>query len=114
MFVFSFTEFFKDFVDKSRPALFKGLAKQSPAFELWDNDYLENHPGSDEIVYVEPEKKENRTKAGEEIPFKKFIQTYQNKSIYMVNGVPKALQYVFLFLIFVGFLIFQFFVIHLF
>lgn len=86
-------DFFKEFIDKSRPALFKGLAKRSPAFQLWNDDYLKNHQGSDSyLVYVEPEKKENRTKEGKEVTFKKFIEIYHNESIYMVHGVPKIIQ----------------------
>lgn len=83
-------EFFENFVDKSRPILFKGLAKRSPAFKLWDDDYLRGHPGSNkELVYIEPEKKENRTKKGKVVTFKEFIDIYHNSSVYMVNGCPK-------------------------
>lgn len=80
-------------MDKSRPALFKGLAKRSPAYKLWDDEYLANHPGSDkEMVYCEPEKKENRTKEGKEVTLKEFISIYHNESVYMVHGVPQIVQ----------------------
>ena len=74
--------------------VFKGLAKKSPAFKLWDDEYLRNHPGADtSLVFVEKQKKENRTAGGRNISLKKFIETYQKDDIYMVNGCPKIIQY---------------------
>lgn len=73
--------------------LFKGLGKKSPAYKLWDDEYLRNHPGADKsLVFVEEQKKENRTKGGRNIALKKFIETYQKDDIYMVNGCPKIIQ----------------------
>eukprot|EP00111_Clytia_hemisphaerica_P020731 TCONS_00061125-protein len=86
-------DFFEDYNDNSRPVLFKGLAKKSPAFTLWDDEYLKNHPGADKsLVFVEKQKKENRTLGGTEISLKQFIETYQKEEIYMVNGCPKIIR----------------------
>jgi hypothetical protein len=50
-------------------------------------------PGAENrTVFVERQKKENRTIPGMEITFKKFIETYNNSDIYMVNGVLDILQ----------------------
>ena len=90
---YSFSDFFEDYIDNSRPVLFKGLAKKSPAFTLWDDEYLKNHPGADKsLVFVEKQKKENRTLGGKEITLKQFIETYQKEEIYMVNGCPKIIR----------------------
>lgn len=73
--------------------LFKGVAKKSPAFHIWDDEYLLNLPESaNSEVYVEPEKKENRSAEGKLIKFKHFLQIYKNESIYMVHGVPKHVR----------------------
>ena len=80
-------------MDKSVPLLIRGGAKSSPAFKLWENDYLKSHKESETTqVFVENRKKENRTKGGYNIPLKKFIERYQKDDIYMVNGVPEHLQ----------------------
>lgn len=85
--------FFKEYIDKNRPILFKGVVKHTKAFKLFDDDYLKNFQGSSEaLVYAEPEKKENRTKKGFEMSFKDFIERYHKESLYMVNALPKELQ----------------------
>lgn len=34
------TEFFNDYVLPGRPVVFKGAAKQFPAYQKWDDDYF--------------------------------------------------------------------------
>ncbi|XP_065057677.1 uncharacterized protein LOC135685618 isoform X2 [Rhopilema esculentum] len=86
-------DFFTNYVDKSVPLLIRGGAISSPAFKLWEDDYLKSHKESETTqVFVENRKKENRTKGGYNIPLKKFIERYKKDDIYMVNGVPEHLQ----------------------
>lgn len=86
-------EFFKKYVEKNRPVAFKGLAKRSPAFKLFTDDYLENFPGSDKVfVTAEPNKKEIRNAEPKYMSFKEFVQKYHNESLYMVNSLPKELR----------------------
>ena len=86
-------EFFHDFVVPGKPLLIKNGAKISPAFQRWTDDYFVSIPGAENsTVFVEQRKKENRTFPGMEISFKKFIETYNDSDIYMVNGVPDILQ----------------------
>ena len=93
--MFSFLDFFKNYVDKSVPLLIQGAAKKSPAFKLWEDDYLKSHKEAETVeVFVENRKKEKRTEGGYHISLKKFIETYHKDDIYMVNGVPDHLQYV--------------------
>jgi len=86
-------DFFKNYVDKSVPLLIQGAAKKSPAFKLWEDDYLKSHKEAETFeVFVENRKKEIRTAGGYYISLKKFIETYHKDDIYMVNGVPDHLQ----------------------
>lgn len=60
---------------------------------MWNDEYfLSFKEAEDEIVQVEPNKKEIREAEGYEIPFKEFVQRYRNDKIYMVNKVPTFLQ----------------------
>lgn len=87
------TSFFKEYVDGNKPVLFKGLAKRSPAYELFTDDYLKSFDGAgSEVVYAEPEKKENRTKKGFDMSFKAFVERYHKETLYMVNALPSALR----------------------
>ena len=88
--------FFRDFVDGSRPAVFRNLAKRSPAFHLWDDEYLKSLPGANEtLVFVEPDLKENRSnvEGARDIPLLEFMEIYHTSPIYMVQGLPKILRY---------------------
>jgi len=52
------TDFFENYVDKSRPVLLKGLAKRSAAHNLWEDKYLlERALAEKEEVVVESAKK---------------------------------------------------------
>ena len=56
---------------------------------------LGSYPGADtDMVYAEPEKKENRTKRGSDMSFKDFILRYHKESLYMVNALPQYLRFV--------------------
>ena len=60
-------------MDKSKPLLIRGGAKSSPAFKLWQDDYLKSHKEAETFkVFVEHRKKENRTEGGDNIPLKEF------------------------------------------
>lgn len=88
-------EFFREYVAPGRPLLIKNGAKISPAFNLWTDEYFLTHPGAENTtVFVEQQKKENRTFPGMDISFKQFIESYNNTDIYMVNGVPDIIQLV--------------------
>jgi hypothetical protein len=85
--------FFREFVSPEKPVLFKGAAKLSPAFKLWNDEYFLSYPESREFhVTVETKKKENRTEPANDVPFSTYLKHYRNKDIYMVNGVPDFLR----------------------
>ena len=69
------------------------MALESPAYKLFNDDFLESFPNADKaIIYAEPEKKENRTKKGFDMSFKEFVKRYKNESLYMVNALPMELR----------------------
>jgi len=93
-------DFFKDFVQKSRPVLFRGAAKQMKAFKLWTDDYLSSKYGN-ELVEVEEGKKEYRDLGMWAEKFGSFLRKYQGKerkdrysgNFYSVSAVPVAMRH---------------------
>jgi len=86
-------DFFKNYVEMNRPVVFKGLAKRSPAFELFTDEFLKSFTGADEVnVTAEPHKKEIRNSNPFMMSFKAFVDRYHNESLYMVNPLPVPLQ----------------------
>ena len=71
-------DFFRDFVLKSRPVLFRGAAKQMKAFKLWTDEYLSSKYGK-ELVEVEEGKKEDRDLGMWAERFASFLRKYQGK-----------------------------------
>ena len=87
------SDFFKNYVEKNRPVVFKGLAKRSPAFQLFTDDFLKSFTGADQAsVAAEPHKKEIRNAQPSMMSFKTFIERYHNESLYMVNPLPLPLR----------------------
>ena len=80
---------------KNLPVVFKGLAKRSPAYKLFTDDFLKSSEGVDKfMVSSETRKKEDRKQKGLHISFKEFIERYHNESLYLVNSLPNSLRYV--------------------
>lgn len=82
-------EFFKEYVDKCKPALLKGVYKNSKGTHKWNEEYLGDHELSEKsVVFVEPNVKENRSAKPFEMLFKEFIETYHKEPIIMFSAVP--------------------------
>ena len=65
----------------------------SPAFSLWNDEYLKSHPDSEEMEFdVEVGKKETRQGKMEKRSVKRFIETFRKDDIYAVTDVPKQLK----------------------
>jgi len=61
----------------NRPVVFKGLAKRSPAFELFTDEFLKSFTGADEVnVTAEPHKKEIRNSKPFMMSFTKLSYVY--------------------------------------
>eukprot|EP00795_Rhopilema_esculentum_P017207 gene17207-8752_t len=92
-------DFFKNFVHTKpkKAVIFKGGAKLSPAFTLWTDEYLKNHPDSETMQFdVEVGKKETRQGNMERRNVKEFVESYRHDDVYAVTDVPQNLQNLFL------------------
>ncbi|XP_060584355.1 tRNA wybutosine-synthesizing protein 5-like [Ruditapes philippinarum] len=86
-------EFFENYVQASKPVIMKGVAKMSPAFDKWTDDYfLAQDEPSGNTVSVETRKKESRQQRMDSMSFKDFVKIYNNTEHYMVDAVPKFLR----------------------
>ncbi|XP_070568015.1 tRNA wybutosine-synthesizing protein 5-like [Ptychodera flava] len=86
-------EFFASYVLPSVPVLFKGVAKEYPAFKLWTDDFLLGLPETATTrVTIEMAKKEDRNKPGYDATFENFLKTYNESDIYMVATAPDFLR----------------------
>ena len=65
----------------------------SPAFNLWSDDYLRDHPESDTMQFdIEKGKKEDRKGNMMKRSVKDFINSYHTDDIYAVSDVPDQLK----------------------
>ncbi|CAG2214027.1 tRNA wybutosine-synthesizing protein 5-like isoform X1 [Mytilus edulis] len=81
--------FNENYIIPYKPVKMKNVAKISPAFTKWTDDYfISLKEPSDHVVSVETRKKEDRTQAVKEMPFVEFVKSYNTSGIYMVNPVP--------------------------
>ena len=88
-------DFFKNYVHSKpkKAVIFKGGAKLSPAFTLWTDEYLKNHPESETMQFdVEVGKKETRQGNMERRNVKEFVESYRHDDVYAVTDVPQNLQ----------------------
>ena len=95
--LFAFPEprdFFENFASANLPVLIKTGAKLSPAFVKWTDEYFLNLLEAENFeIEAEEGKKENRTRGDlRSVSFKEFVETYKDKDVYMVNGVPTFIQ----------------------
>ena len=86
-------DFYTDYALPAKPVLFKNAAKKYPAFLDWDDDYFLGFPESEEeMVVVEREKKENRTRHAERMSFADFVRIHRSEETYLVNSLPPFLK----------------------
>lgn len=86
-------QFFREFVSREKPVLFKDAAKNFPAFNKWSDEFFISLPESKKHqVTVETKKKENRLQPADEVSFRTFLKYYHKKDIYMVESIPEFLR----------------------
>ncbi|KAI0221585.1 hypothetical protein LSAT2_027102 [Lamellibrachia satsuma] len=83
--------FFEKYVKVGKPVLFRGAAKGIPAFKLWTDKYLAEKYGDIDID-VEHGKKELRADDTRVLSFRKFLDTYKDDDIYMVQNVKPSMK----------------------
>ncbi|PIK59175.1 hypothetical protein BSL78_03921 [Apostichopus japonicus] len=86
--------FWDDYASKRKPALFRGVAKQFPAFRLWTDEYmLENY--GDFKVKIEGKTEKDHYPEGElglaQDTLRHFLSTYQTRNAYIVSQLPDPL-----------------------
>lgn len=88
-------DFFRDYVQQSRPLKLPGVAKSTRAFRMWNDDYLlslDLPEGDAANVHLETRKKENRTQDTLFMNFHEFLKVYNDTEYYMVDDVPAYLR----------------------
>jgi len=85
--------FFNNYVVPGVPVLFKGAAKQFPAYEKWTDEFFLNHPlAKTSLISLEKGKKETRHGGMEPVPLAEFVKRYTTEDLYCVTGLPKFLR----------------------
>ncbi|KAK7494822.1 hypothetical protein BaRGS_00013949 [Batillaria attramentaria] len=88
-------EFFRKYVQQSRPLKLQGAVRDTRACRLWTDDYLlslELPEGEGAHVFLETRKKENRTQETLSMHFHEFLKVYNGTEYYMVDEVPEYLR----------------------
>lgn len=86
-------QFFNHYVVKGIPVLFKGAAKQFPAYDKWTDEYFLNNPtAKTSLISLEKGKKETRQGGMEPVSLAEFVQRYTKEDLYCVSGLPNFLR----------------------
>lgn len=83
------SEFFPKYTTKwGVPVLFRGAARNMPAFSAWKEDAVLKERYGNLTIQYEAAKKETRKAGGGEIGLAEFVDRYQTDDIYTVSGLP--------------------------
>jgi len=85
------TDFFRNYVDKTRPVVVRGAYKYSKA-RGWNNEALRGSKDRDQEVWVETSLKENRTNIGGSLKLSRFLDFYQKRPLLMFSTIPTHLM----------------------
>eukprot|EP00111_Clytia_hemisphaerica_P005460 TCONS_00015809-protein len=78
-------DFYMNFVIKHKPVLFKGVTKNWPAYTQWNDEYLRDHYGDNEMNMET--KDDDKYNLPTSRTFKDFLKVYKDSNIYMVDEV---------------------------
>ena len=83
--------FWEKYASTRTPVVFKGAAKDFPAFKLWTDDFLMSNFGDVEVK-LESKKEKDETPIGERglgrDMIKSYLAHYQTKNSYVVSQLP--------------------------
>jgi len=86
--------FWEQYASQRKPVVFRGVAKNFPAFSLWTDSYLKEHYGELEVK-LEAKKEKDKTPVGDRgvgrDTIESFLNTYVQKDSYMVSQLPDPL-----------------------
>lgn len=86
-------DFFRQYVNPTRPLKMVGAGKLSKSFVMWTDDYfLSLDQAGDYSVSIESGKKENRSNPMVDMSFWEFVKTYNSTNHYMVDTVPDFIR----------------------
>eukprot|EP00794_Sanderia_malayensis_P008242 gene8242-9124_t len=89
-------QFWKDYVSRRKPAVFRGAAKQSPAYEKWTDEYLKAQYGDLEVRLEAKKEKQGYIPIGDvgvgRDTIRNFIDTYHDRNKYIVSELPRPMQ----------------------
>ena len=87
-------DFWNDYVSIRKPVVFRGAAKNFPAFTLWTDEYLKKNYGDLEVK-LEAKKEKEHVPTGERgvgrDTLRGFLETYQLKDSYIVSQLSDPL-----------------------
>lgn len=83
--------FWQKFASVRKPVVFKGAAKNFPAFKLWTDEFLIDNFGNLEVK-LESKKEKDKTPIGEKglgrDTIKSYLNNYRTKDSYVVSQLP--------------------------
>lgn len=88
-------KFWDEYASVQRPVIFRGAAKNFPAFHLWTDQYLKENYGDLEVK-LEAKQEKDHVPVGERglgrDTIRSFLKTYQEKDSYTVSQLPDPLS----------------------
>lgn len=88
-------KFWDQYASVQRPVIFRGAAKNFPAFHLWIDQYLKENYGDLEVK-LEAKQEKDHVPVGERglgrDTIRSFLKTYQEKDSYTVSQLPDPLS----------------------
>lgn len=88
-------EFWDQYASARKPVIFRGAAKNFPAFDLWTDQYLKENYGELEVK-LEAKQEKDHVPVGERglgrDTIRSFLETYQQKDSYTVSQLPDPLS----------------------
>ncbi|XP_078697158.1 uncharacterized protein LOC144925121 [Branchiostoma floridae x Branchiostoma belcheri] len=88
-------EFWEKYASQRKPVLFKGVAKNFPAFSLWTDEYLLENYGELKVK-LEAKAEKDKYPVGEkglaQDTIRNFLKTYKNQDKYIVSQLPDPMS----------------------
>ena len=75
-----------------KPVVFRGMAKQHPAYERWQSDEAMAKEYGDLSLQCEGAKEETRQADDIEVTISEFIEKYRNGDMYAVSNIPLPMR----------------------
>lgn len=88
-------DFWKNYVSIRKPVVFRGIAKRSPSFSKWTDEYLKENYGDMEVRLEARKEKQGYIPVGDKgvgrDTVKNFVNTYHTANKYIVSELPSSM-----------------------